>query len=211
VFVLHAASPTHKYNICVHSVLNIIHVQFVYGAHDDTHHHALSQIYLEYDKLKLSAQYNVIVQFDVYVAHAGLALNVGFVKSTFAAFDVKFVVLQFHALSHTFVHTVVHVDHIHSGTVHVVGFHDAIHANASAYVNVDVCVLVYHHANVVLPENTGAVLSNFIEFDVKFVVLQFHNLSHIFVHAAVHVDVADSVLIIQLVVVPQFIQTHASA
>jgi hypothetical protein len=85
-----------------------------------------------------------------------------------------------------------------------------IHANASVYVNVDICVLVYHHANIVFHEYTGAVLSSLIGFDVKFVVLQFHNLSHMFVHAAVHVDVADSKLIVHAVVLHPFIHANAS-
>ena len=76
-----------------------------------------------------------------------------------------------------------------------------IPANPSVYVNVDTCVLVYHPANTVLLENAGAVLSSLIGFDVAFVILQFNNLSHMFVHAAVHVDVADSILIVHAVLV----------
>ena len=63
---------------------------------------------------------------------------------------------------------------------------------------------------VVLLLNVGAVLSNFILFDVWFVVLQFHNVSHIFVLLVVHVLDVHSVLIEQLVVVLPFIHAHAS-
>lgn len=119
MFVLHAASPTHRYNICVHSVLNIIVHPFVYDVHavhaDGV---ALSHTYFEYDKLRLSAPYNVIVQFAVYVAHAGDALTVGFVKSMFAAFDVCDVVLHNHAALHIFGFAIVHVAHDHCPIVH---------------------------------------------------------------------------------------------
>jgi hypothetical protein len=110
--------------------------------------------------------------FEFDVAPAGDALNVGFVKSTFAAFEVWLVVLQFPAASHTFTELFVHVAADHSPILQVTGVPDAIHANVSVYVNVEVCVLVYHPANVLLLLNAGAVLSNLIEFDVRFVVLQ---------------------------------------
>jgi hypothetical protein len=42
---------------------------------------ALIQLYFEYAKLKLSAQYKVIVIFDEKDHHAGDALTVGFVLS----------------------------------------------------------------------------------------------------------------------------------
>ena len=210
MFVLHAASATHTYNVRVHSVLSTIVQPFVYVVPALVQSPALIQLYFEYDKLKLSAPYNVIVTFDVNVHPAGVPLTVGFVKSTFAPFDVKFVVLQFHAASHTFVQTTVHVAHAHSPIVHVTGVHDTIPANQSVYVNVDVWVLVYHHAYVLFVLNAGAVLSNLIAFDVALVTLQFHNLSHIFVHTAVHVDVAHSVLIVHDVVTHPFIPAHAS-
>ena len=72
--------------------------------------------------------------------------------------------------------------------------------------NVDVWLLLYHHAYVVLLENTGAVLSSFIEFDVTFVVLQFHAASHTF-GVTLHVAVADSVLIVHVTGVHDTIPT----
>ena len=118
--------------------------------------------------------------------------------------------LHNHASLHTFTLAFVHVAHAHSPIVHVTGVHDVIPANQSVYVNVDVCVLVYHHAYVLFVLNAGAVLSNLILFDVAFVILQFHNLSHMFVHTTVHVDVVDSVLIVHDVVTHPFIPAHAS-
>jgi hypothetical protein len=118
-------------------------------------------------------------------------------------------VLQFHATSHILGFAIVHVAHDHSNIVHHV-LCDPGHDNPSVYVNIDTCVLVYHPANTVLLENAGAVLSSLIGFDVAFVVLQFHNLSHMFVPVAVHVDVADSILIVHVVVVHQFIHANAS-
>lgn len=130
VLVLHAASHTHKYNVCVHSVLNVIHQLLVYAVH--AIHAAgleLSHTYFAYDKLKLSAAYHVIVLFAVNEPFVGVALTVGLVRSIFALFD-WFVVLQFHAASHTLGVTL-HVHGFHSHMRHVTGVHDAIHANAS--------------------------------------------------------------------------------
>ena len=81
--------------------------------------------------------------------------------------------------------------------VHVTGVHDTIGATVSVYVNVEVWLLLYHHANVVLLTNVGAVLSNLIAFDVTFVVLQFHAASHTF-GVTLHVDAAHSVLIVHV-------------
>lgn len=151
----------------------------------------------------------MIVPFDVNVHAVGVPLTVGFVKSIFAVFDVILVVLQFHATSHMLGFAIVHVTPAHCPIVHHV-LCDHGHDNPSVYVNVDVCVPVYHPANTVLLENAGAVLSNLIGFDVAFVVLQFHNLSHMFVHTTVHVAVADSTLIVHVVVLHPFIHANAS-
>ena len=79
--VLHAASATHRYNVCVHSELFTIVQPLLYDVPALVQSNALVQLYFEYDKLKLSAQYNVIVIFHENDHHAGDALTVGLVLS----------------------------------------------------------------------------------------------------------------------------------
>jgi hypothetical protein len=83
----------------------------------------------------------------------------GAVLSNLIGFDVTFVVLQFHAASHTFGVTL-HVAVADSVLiVHVTGVHDTIHT-ASVYVNVELWFPLYRFVvYVLLLEYAGAVLS----------------------------------------------------
>jgi hypothetical protein len=75
----------------------------------------------------------------------------------------------------------VHVAVVHSSLiVHDVVVVPSIHETVSSYVNVESCGVLYHEVlYVVFSLNVGAVLSNLIELDVCFVVLQFPTLSQI--------------------------------
>jgi len=72
----------------------------------------------------------------VKLVHVSVGAH-GALVSTFAPLDVTFVMLQFHAASHTF-GVILHVAAAHCVIKHVTGVHDIIPAHVSAYVNVDV-------------------------------------------------------------------------
>ena len=74
----------------------------------------------------MSAAYKVIDILEPWFAVVGEALRVGLVRSTLAAFEVWFVVLQSHALLQTFILVFVQVDADHSQIVQVTGVPDAI-------------------------------------------------------------------------------------